>query len=129
MDWNKVKAVLKKTAAVYWIAVVLIYLVAGQQFRYTAVTTDALSASTVVGEMTDEVTVRQRITVPATRLEGLSLLLGTYERENTGALIVSLEDEQGESWPGRRWIFLRSGMASMPTSGWTRLWTAKRAGP
>lgn len=95
MDWNKVKAVLKKTAAVYWIAVVLIYLVAGQQFRYTAVTTDALSASTVVGEMTDEVTVRQRITVPATRLEGLSLLLGTYERENTGALIVSLEDEQG----------------------------------
>lgn len=97
MDWNKVKTALKKAAAVYWIVVVLVYLVAGEQFRYTAVTTEPLSASTVVGEITDEVTVRQRITVPATRLEGLSLLLGTYERENTGALIVSLEDEQGRA--------------------------------
>lgn len=93
MDIKNIKAILKKLAVFYWILVVVIYLAAGEQFHYTSVTSDALSASNVVGELVEGVTVRQHLTVPASRLESISLLLGTYERENTGTVVISLEDE------------------------------------
>lgn len=86
---------LKKLALFYWVLVVVIYLAAGEQFHYTAVTSDAFSGSIVVGELVEGVTVRQRVTVPADRLESVSLLLGTYERENTGTLLIRLEDDSG----------------------------------
>lgn len=95
MDFQKIKKFLIKCAAVYWVAVILIFLIASEQFHYTAVTSEPLSPSASVGELTDGTVLRQRIVIPAERLEHIALLLGSYERQNTGTLIVTLEDESG----------------------------------
>ena len=48
MDFKRSKKLLAALAACYWVLALLIYLIAGDQFHYTAVTGDALSASAVI---------------------------------------------------------------------------------
>ena len=59
MDFKKSKKLLAVLAACYWALVIVVYLVAGDQFHYTAVTSDALSASATIGELVDGMTVAQ----------------------------------------------------------------------
>ena len=83
-------------AACYWILAVTIYLVAGQQFHYTAVTSDALSATTTVGELVDGLTITQRLIAPAESLTGFDLMAATYGRSNTGTLHAVFTNNAGE---------------------------------
>ena len=83
-------------AACYWILAVTIYLVAGQQFHYTAVTSDALSATTTVGELVDGMTITQRLIAPAESLTGFDLMAATYGRSNTGTLHAVFTNNAGE---------------------------------
>lgn len=96
MDFKKSKKLLTLLAACYWMLVLVIYLVAGNQFHYTAVVSDALSASTTIGELVDGMTVTQTVTVPAEKTTGLELLAGTYGRANTGTLHLALTNHAGE---------------------------------
>ena len=97
MDFKKSKKLLAILAACYWVLVLVIYLVAGDQFHYTAVTSDVLSASAAIGELVDGMTVTQTVTMPAEQTTGLELLAGTYGRANSGTLHLILTNEAGES--------------------------------
>lgn len=96
MDFKKSKRLLMKLAAAYWVLVVLIYLVANQQFHYTTVTGDTLSAQAVIGEIGGDMRIEQVLIAPADEITGLDILVDTYERANTGVLQVELFDEQGQ---------------------------------
>lgn len=95
MDFSKSRKLLGILAACYWALVLVIYLVAGDQFHYTAVTSDALSASATIGELVDGMTVTQTVTMPAEQTTGLELLAGTYGRANSGTLHLALTNEAG----------------------------------
>lgn len=95
MDTKKSKKLLAMLAGAYWALVLLVYLVAGEQFHQTKVTGDMLSPSAAIGEIVDGMTVTQRLTLPADITTGLELLTGTYERINTGALLLDVRDETG----------------------------------
>lgn len=79
-------------AALYIILVVAFYLICGTQLHYRDTQTDMLSASGVIGEITSDVTVTQRITVDGDLLPGLTLYGATYERQNAGILRVEVFD-------------------------------------
>lgn len=95
MDFKKSKKLLGVLAACYWALALLVYLAAGDQFHYTAVTGDALSASAVIGELVDGMTVTQTLSAPAEQMTGLELLAGTYARANSGVLHIALTNEAG----------------------------------
>ena len=97
MDFKKSKKLLAILAACYWALVLVVYLVAGDQFHYTAVTSDALSASVTIGELVDGMTVTQTVTMPAEQTTGLELLAGTYGRDNSGTLHFVLLNEAGDT--------------------------------
>lgn len=96
MDFKRSKRLMAIWAACYWILAVTIYLVAGQQFHYTAVTSDALSATTTVGELVDGMTITQRLIAPAEPLTGFDLMAATYGRSNTGTLHAVFTNNAGE---------------------------------
>lgn len=96
MDFKRSKRLMAIWAACYWILAVTIYLVAGQQFHYTAVTSDALSATTTVGELVDGMTITQHLIAPAESLTGFDLMAATYGRSNTGTLHAVFTNNAGE---------------------------------
>lgn len=96
MDFKRSKRLMAIWAACYWILAVTIYLVAGQQFHYTVVTSDALSATTTVGELVDGLTITQRLIAPAESLTGFDLMAATYGRSNTGTLHAVFTNNAGE---------------------------------
>lgn len=97
MDIQKSKKLLLMAAAFFWLLAILIYIVAYPQFRYSVVTSDALSASTITGELVDGGEIRQRVVIPAGRISSISLMAGTYERTNTGEIHIRLEDAEGRT--------------------------------
>lgn len=96
MDFKRSKRLMAIWAACYWILAVTIFLVASQQFHYTAVTSDALSATTTVGELVDGMTITQRLIAPAESLTGFDLMAATYGRSNTGTLHAVFTNNAGE---------------------------------
>lgn len=96
MDLKKAKKLLAVLAACYCVLVTVIYWVANDQFHYTAVTSDALSATAVIGELVDGMTVTQSVTIPAEQTTGFELMAGTYGRSNSGTLHIALTDALGE---------------------------------
>lgn len=94
MDMKKARRFLLALGAIYWAVVIMIYLVAGEQFHYTAVTSDAMSPVSGVGEVIDGMEIRQKTTVPADRLDSISLMVSTYGRENQGMLHLTLLDSE-----------------------------------
>lgn len=97
MDFKKSKAFLIKLAIIYWVFVLVIYAVAHEQFRYTPVTSETLTPSSTVGEITDEVVVRQRIDVTVDSLERVSVMTGTYGQTAAGTVVFILEDGDGQA--------------------------------
>lgn len=95
MDMKKSKKLLAYLAAAYWVLVIMIYLVAHPQFRYTNVVSDSLSASMTIGEVIDGMKIEQTVAVPANELREISLMTATYGRANQGELILTLSDLQG----------------------------------
>lgn len=100
MDTKKILGMLKKAVIVYWLFVLMIYLVAGDGFHYTTVTSDSLSPVTVVGEIVDGVEVTQRMVIPADTLHSVELCAATYGRSNTGLLHIEVQDEQEQVLSG-----------------------------
>ena len=96
MDFKRSKKLLAVLATCYWVLAIIIHLVAGDQFRYTAVESDALSASSVIGEFVDGMTVTQTLIAPAEQTTGLKLQASTYGRANSGILHIVLTNEAEE---------------------------------
>lgn len=95
MDLKKAKRFLLTLAGIYWALTLLVYLAAGDSFRRMAVTTDALSAASVIGEISDGVTVEQRVNAPAEVLTGLEIMAATYGRSHAGTLEGTLVGSDG----------------------------------
>ncbi|MCI6850788.1 MAG: ABC transporter permease [Clostridiales bacterium] len=95
MDKTRVKRLLAAFFLIYWIFVVGIYLIANEQFRYSARESYAPAASYPVGEIVDGMEITQDLTVDSEGLTGVSVLFATYGRENSGTLEVSLEKADG----------------------------------
>ena len=97
MDFKKSKKLLAVLAACYWALALLVYLVAGEQFHYTAVTSDALSASATTGELVDGMTLTQRVIAPADSLTSFDIMAATMGRANSGTLHAALTDTAGQT--------------------------------
>lgn len=97
MDLRKAKKLMFGILTCYWVLIFAIYLVAGSQFSYSSVTSDAISASSTIGELVDGMTVTQRLVMPADRATGLELLAATYGRTNSGTLHITLTNNAGET--------------------------------
>lgn len=97
MDMKKSKKLLAYLAAAYWVLVIMVYLVAYPQFRYTNVVSDSLSASMTVGEVVDGMQIEQTVIVPANELREISLMTATYGRANQGEMTLMLSDMHGSA--------------------------------
>lgn len=95
MDIKKTKRFLLGLAVSYWLLVIMIYAVAHEQFHYTAITSDALTASDTLGEVVDGMTVTQNIIAPADQIASIDIMAGTYLRDNNGTMHISIIDESG----------------------------------
>lgn len=95
MDIVKTKRLLAVFFAIFWIFAIGIYLIANEQFRYSAVTGSAPTPSYDIGEITDDLRIDQQMIAPSDCLSSLELFFGTYDRSNNGTLAVSLENGDG----------------------------------
>lgn len=92
MDLKILKRSLLQLALVFWVFALLVYLVAGSSFRYTAVTTDSLTPSIAIGELVDGNEITQQLSPSIDRLDSIELYISTFNRANTGSLLFVLED-------------------------------------
>lgn len=95
MDLKKAKKFLAFIVAGYWVLAIVIYLIAGPQFHYKNVMSDAYSATATIGDLTDNVIVKQQLTMPAEEITGFEMLVSTYGRINTGTLHIVLCNGDG----------------------------------
>ena len=74
------------TVLVYLFACILFYWVGGEQLRFRDSRTDMLTPSGVIGEITSDVVVEQRLEVEGNLLTSIRMVGATYARENSGIL-------------------------------------------
>ena len=73
----------------------IFYWIAGNQMRFREEETDVINASTPVGELTSDVELRQPFIADADEITGISMMLSTYARENSGHLEISVVNDTG----------------------------------
>lgn len=95
MDFKKSKVLLQRLAAFYIFMAAMIYLVAGDGFKYEPVKGDTASPIAVIGEITDGMVVEQRVRINADSLSALAFQTATFARENTGLLHFRLYQPDG----------------------------------
>ncbi len=95
MDMKKSKRLLLTLAALYWVFVIGIYLVASAQFHSTPISTQIYSPANPVGELVDGRTLTQRLTAPAEQLTSLDVYGSTFARQNTGYLNFRITNGKG----------------------------------
>lgn len=81
--------------AVYIALAAMFFLVAREQLNYLDSHTSMLSTATTIGEITSGTEVRQRFVPSGSWVTSVGLRMGTYARENTAHLTVSIADENG----------------------------------
>lgn len=94
MDIKKFKQFFITAGIIYWIIAIMIYVISYEQFHYSSVVSDSLSPAAIVGELTDEVTLTQTLSIPAEQITEIELLVTTFGRTNTGSLNITISDEQ-----------------------------------
>lgn len=93
---NGAKKVLGIILAVYCGLALMIYIAAFPQFRYTEYSGKTVKPSTVVGEVVDGMVITQTVKSPADRLRSISFYAGTYDRSNSGTILLTVTNERGE---------------------------------
>ncbi len=96
MDFQKSKRFLIKVALVFFALALLIYLAAGEQFHWTYRASNAPSADSTIGEISDGMVVTQRVRIEAESITGISLMMSAYGNGSTGSLHVTFQDAQGQ---------------------------------
>lgn len=69
---------------------IIFHIAAGESLYFEHVKTGMVNNTGVIGEITDNVEIQQYIQPTTDYIEGISLYIGTYARENTGTMNVSL---------------------------------------
>lgn len=92
MNLKESKKILIGLGVLYCLLVFLIYAIAHEQFRYSAVETDAVNPSIITGELVDETVVEQKIKVSMDRIDTVAMMFGTYDRNNSGSIHLEFLD-------------------------------------
>jgi len=71
--------------------------IAGEQMRFRNRKTDSVNAMAPIGELTKDTELRQPFEAEAEEITGLSMLLSTYARENSGLLEITIADSDGRT--------------------------------
>lgn len=82
--------------AVYVALALAFFWVTGDQLHFKDEETDAISASEPIGELVQGMEIRQPFTARGDEILGVSMLLSTYERENTVQIVVDIVDGAGQ---------------------------------
>lgn len=85
------------TVAVYIVLAVAFYAIAHDQLTYRLDKTEMLSPTQPVGELVAGTVLEQPFSIDADEITGISFLVATYVRENTGRLLVSLVEKSGRT--------------------------------
>ena len=96
MNLRKSKRLLLVLAVAYWALVAMVFFVAGDRFHYTVATSDTLSPVSLTPELVDGMVLSQKMRAPADQLTSLAIRARTFERANTGTMVFSLLDAQGQ---------------------------------
>lgn len=96
MDFKKAKRLLVIVAVVYWLFSAGIYSIARNEFRFGAEESEAPAPEWVVGELVDGRIFSQQVSLSADLLNGVELMIGTYDRDNSGTLFVEVLNAEEE---------------------------------
>lgn len=81
----------------YLFLLVIFFWVAAPQIQYSPKTAEALGINGVVGEVCEGRTIRQRFAFDGAYIQKITLMSGTYNRQNEGSEIFILKDSAGET--------------------------------
>ena len=81
----------------YLLFALLFWAVANDQLRFREENTNAIHASSMIGELVQGVELRQPFRAEADELLNLSMMMSTYIRENTSHLLLRIEDMNGDA--------------------------------
>ena len=90
MNLQSLKKKCGAVLAIYVLLAVLFYWIGGDQLRYRDNSTDMLTASEPVGEITKDTVITQQISVAGGQLTELTFRGATYARQNQGTLAVEV---------------------------------------
>ena len=93
MDQRKLLRGCATALLLYIVLAVGFYLIGGDQLRYRDAQTDMLTGKGVIGEITADTVVEQPISPSGDYLTGITLYGATYDRPNTGFLLVEVVSE------------------------------------
>lgn len=80
----------------YVVVAILFNIIGGQQLRYRSIQKEMLTPNAVIGEITNKHVIEQPISIEGDILTGISLMCGTYQRDNTGTLKLEIISIDGE---------------------------------
>ena len=85
--------------AVYCLLVILLYVLGGYQLHYqpSRGNLQMPAAQSAVAELIDGAVIEQRFTADIQRIQSVSVLWGTYYRQNSGIVTMELLDETGQA--------------------------------
>ena len=92
MDQKKLTKGCILALLIYIVLAVAFYMICGDQLQYYARATEMLSPTADLGELTADSLVEQRLDVKGDTLKSISLVPGTYNRANTGRLVLDFYD-------------------------------------
>lgn len=81
--------------AMYFVLSILFFWIAGDQLRYIDRQTASVHPLAPLGELVQGIELEQPFMAEADEIRGISLMLSTYNRNNTSVLTVGIEDESG----------------------------------
>ena len=95
MNTSQIKRLVVKGFVILGLFALMIYIIAYDQFRYIATTSDTLSATLVTREIVDGDIVRQRLEIDADTITGFDIKVYNFGRINDGMLYADLLDLDG----------------------------------
>lgn len=81
--------------ALYIVAAVLLYFIAGDAFRFKSTASSTIDAAAVVGEITQDSDVRQGFTVDSDRFTAYDVKFATYARVSPASVTLTVTDDAG----------------------------------
>ena len=94
VDEKQIRSMVLKLALGFFVFAALVYAIAYDQFRYSTIAGDTLSATMTTGEIVDGEVIEQRLSISADSMVGLDLRVYNYDRVNTGTLHIELLDSE-----------------------------------
>lgn len=94
VDEKQIRSMVLKLALGFFVFALLVYAIAYDQFRYSTIAGDTLSATMTTGEIVDGEVIEQRLSISADSMVGLDLRVYNYDRVNTGTLHIELLDSE-----------------------------------